>query len=115
MRYTYPHVEHFDGPAETIRFISNILRARDVVAFAPLDDNALILSATVEPSLLNLLLMKPADHDFASRIAHLLAGLDVHGVILLGVLISDSGTGGTGGIPGGTALAGLLFGFCCSF
>ena len=71
---TYPHVEKFDGSAETIRFIRNVLRARDVVAFAPLDDNALILSATVEPSLLNLLLMKPADHDFASRIAHLLAG-----------------------------------------
>jgi hypothetical protein len=42
-------------------------------------------------------------------------GLDVHGVVLLGVLISDSGAGGSGGIGGGTASAGLLLGFCCNF
>jgi len=42
-------------------------------------------------------------------------GLDVHGVVLLGVLIPDSGAGGTGGIAGGTASAGLLLGFSCTF
>ena len=72
--WTYPDVKRLNGSAEAMLRLANMLWATNVFTLALLEYNALIFGVNVDPSLLNLLLMEPADHDLASRIAHLLAG-----------------------------------------
>jgi len=43
------------------------------------------------------------------------AGLEVHGVMLAGVLLSRKGVGVVGVFSDGVVSAGLLSGFCCVF
>jgi hypothetical protein len=50
-----------------------MLRATNVFALTLLEHNALIIGTDVEPSLLNLLLVEPADQDLTPGVAHLLA------------------------------------------
>jgi hypothetical protein len=52
--------------------LTNMLRATHVFALALLEYNALIIGVDIDPSLLNLLLMEPADQDFTPGVAHLL-------------------------------------------
>lgn len=53
--------------------LTNIFRARNVFTLAFLEYNTLIVGADVEPSLLDLLLVEPADQDLTPGVAHLLA------------------------------------------
>jgi hypothetical protein len=69
---TYSDIELLDSPAKFTRFVPKRLWAADIFAFALLEHNAFIMSLTVEPSLLDLLLVKPANHDLALCVGQVL-------------------------------------------
>ena len=70
---TYPDIECLDSSAKAIWHLSNMLRATNVFALALLEHNTLIIGVNIKPSLFDLLLVEPADHDLTPSVAHLLA------------------------------------------
>jgi hypothetical protein len=72
IKKTYSDVELLDSPAKFTGLVAKRLRAADVFAFAFLEHNAFVMSLTVEPSLLDLLLVKPANHDLAFCVGQVL-------------------------------------------
>jgi len=71
MARTYPNIEHLHSLAKPFGFIVKTFWAAGVVALSLLEDNTLIFGVIVGPSLLNLLLMEPTNHDLASRVVEL--------------------------------------------
>jgi hypothetical protein len=72
VKKTCPDIELLDSPAKFTGSVAKILWAADVFAFALLEHNAFIMSLSVDPSLLDLLLVKPANHDLALCVGQVL-------------------------------------------